>query len=308
MLPARVAPPQRLDLVIHVYDKTVRRRRAVLALLVVCSLALLTASYGDAGGALSGVQRGVVTVVSPIQKGASRALKPVRDLLGWFGDTVDAKGEVADLRKQRDAYRRQAVRGAAAARENARLSRILRLDQTLGLAAARPVTGRVIGKDPSIWWSQVQIDKGSKDGLAIDQPVVTGEGLVGTVRFVSAGTATVRLITDHATYVPARVAESGVDGGVVAEAGRPDDLLMEFTTRDDVVRKGQTVTTSGTRSRSPELLSLFPPNLPIGTVIGVDDPGTDDQRIHVRPFADMRRLELVQVLTRAPNGNRPTTS
>ena len=79
------------------YDKTVRRRRAVLALLVAGSLILLTASFGG-GGALGGVQRGVVSVVAPVQEGASRALKPVRDLVGWVGDTFDAKGQLADLR------------------------------------------------------------------------------------------------------------------------------------------------------------------------------------------------------------------
>ena len=101
------------------YDKTVRRRRAVLGLLVVSSLILLTAYFGEsAGGGLHAVQRGVLEVVSPIQEGASRALKPARDLVGWVRDTLDAKGEVKDLRRQRDALRRQAVAGAAAVREN----------------------------------------------------------------------------------------------------------------------------------------------------------------------------------------------
>ena len=65
------------------------------------------------------MQRGVLEVVSPIQEGASRALKPVRDLVGWFGDTLDAKGEVKDLRAERDALRERAVAGDAAVRENA---------------------------------------------------------------------------------------------------------------------------------------------------------------------------------------------
>src|SRR5215217_2709833 len=220
------------------YDKPVRRRRAVLALLVVCSLVLLTASFGDGGGALGGVQRGAVTVLSPIQEGASRALKPARDLFGWVGDTFDAKGQLADLRRERDAYRRQAVQGTAAIRENQRLNEMLKLDQSLNLGTAGPVAARVIGKDGSVWWSQVQINKGSEDGLAVDQPVISSEGLVGIVRFVSSGSATVRLITDHATYVPARINESSVDGGVIAETGRPNDLQMQFTERDDVVKKG----------------------------------------------------------------------
>src|SRR5439155_11999908 len=75
-----------------VYDKTVRRRRAVLLLLVVLSLILLTAYFGEAaGGQLHSVQRAFLTVLSPIQDGANKALKPVRDAFGWIGDTVDAK-------------------------------------------------------------------------------------------------------------------------------------------------------------------------------------------------------------------------
>jgi rod shape-determining protein MreC len=288
-----------------VYDKTVRRRRAVLALLVAGSLVLLTASFGG-GGALGGVQLGVVSVVAPVQEGASRALKPVRDLVGWVGDTFDAKGQLADLRTQRDTYRRQAVAGTAAVRENARLSSLLRLDQSLDLQAAGPVTARVIGKDPSVWWSTVTVNKGSGDGVRVDQPAVTGEGLVGRVTFTTGSTAVVTLVTDHSTYVPARINEPpGVDGGVAAETGRPDDLLMNYTRRQDRVDPGQTVVTSGTRSRSDRFRSLYPPNIPIGRVTSVENPGTDDQRVHVRPFADLHRLEFVQVLTQAPNGNRP---
>ena len=68
------------------HDKTVRRRRAVLVLLVVLSLILLTAYFGEApSGRLHSVQRGFLTVVSPIQEGANKALKPVRNLFGWFG-------------------------------------------------------------------------------------------------------------------------------------------------------------------------------------------------------------------------------
>jgi len=75
-----------------VHDKTVRRRRAVLALLVVLSLILLTAYFGEApGGRLHSVQRGFLTVISPLQDGANKALKPVRDLVGWIGDTLHAK-------------------------------------------------------------------------------------------------------------------------------------------------------------------------------------------------------------------------
>jgi rod shape-determining protein MreC len=285
-----------------VYDKTVRRRRVVLGLLVVSSLVLLTAYFGEsAGGGLHAAQRGVVEVVSPIQEGASRALKPARDLIGWVGDTIDAKGEVKQLRAERNALRERAVEGTAAQRENDQLRRLLNLDRARGLTDVGPVTSRVIGQDPNLWWSQVLINKGTSDGVAVNHPVVGPEGLVGVVSEAAGNSAVVTLLTDHRTAVGARIAESGVGGTLQVEAGRPTDLVMNFTTRNDEVTPGQTVITSGTESRLTRVSSLYPPRIPIGRVTRVDDPGTDDQEIHVRPFADMRRLDFVQVLTRTRN-------
>ena len=284
------------------YDKTVRRRRAVLGLLVAGSLILLTAYFGEsAGGGLHSVQRGVVEVVSPIQEGASRALKPVRDLVGWVGDTIDAKGEVKQLRAERNALRDQAVTGAAAARENDQLRGLLNLDKARGLDDEGPVAARVIGQDQSVWWSQVLINKGTSDGVLPNHPVVSAEGLVGVVTTATSNSSIVTLLTDHRTAVGARVADSGVGGVIQVETGRPNDLLMRFTTRNDEVTPGQTVITAGTQSRTDRVTSLYPPRIPIGRVTRVEDPATDDQLVHVRPFANMRRLDFVQVLTRTRN-------
>jgi rod shape-determining protein MreC len=284
-----------------VYDKTVRRRRAVLGLLVACSLILLTAYFGEsAGSPLHSVQRGFLEVVSPIQDGASRALKPVRDLFGWFGDTMDAKDERDELREQLEEARAEAIANAAAAREVQELQKLLGLDRALGLDEMSPVSARVITRSPTLWYSQVTINKGSSDGLAVDQPAINGDGLVGTVTSVSGSSAIVTLITDHTSGVSAKVAETGVEGIVQPAVGKPDDLLLEFIRRGDRIEKGQKVITAGSRSSRYE--SLFPPGIPVGQVTKVDDTELDVyQRVHVRPFAQLRRLDVVQVLT-APHG------
>ena len=112
------------------YDKTVRRRRALLVLLVVLSLILLTAYFGEApGGRLHGVQRAFLTVVSPIQNGANKALKPVRDTIGWFGDTINAKGQRDSLRRQNAALRRKLVADQAEKRSLLELKSIYHVDQ-----------------------------------------------------------------------------------------------------------------------------------------------------------------------------------
>ena len=147
------------------YDKTVRRRRVVLGLLVASSLILLTAYFGEStGGGLHSVQRGVLDVVSPIQEGASKALKPVRDLFGWAGDTFHAKGQLKDVRKDRDALRAQNVQLQAKLHDQAQLGDQIALNDQHGLADNRPVSARVIGQDPNLWFTQITIDQGKSVG------------------------------------------------------------------------------------------------------------------------------------------------
>lgn len=287
------------------YKQSVRRRRAVLALLVVASLLLLTAYFGEsAGGPFHALQRGVLEVTAPIQEGASRALKPFRDLFGWVGDTLDARSQRDQLRKERNDLRRQVIGAQAAERENAQLRRLVNLDRSSTVSGYQPVTARVIGRSPTVWYATITVDRGTSDGVAVDQPVVSGDGLVGKVTAVTGGASQVTLITDSTSGVSARVltplvtaSGNGITGVVQPAVGRPLDLLLEFVPRRANIRKGDTVVTAG--SRSTRLESLFPANLPIGVVTQADDQELSQyQRVHVRPFADLRRLDFVQILTR----------
>ncbi len=283
------------------HDKTVRRRRAVLGLLVAGSLILLTAYFGEsAGSPLHSVQRGFLEVVSPIQDGASRALKPVRDLFGWFGDTLNAKSERDQLRKELRQARAEAIANAAAARQAGQLSKLVGLDKQIGVDRMQPVSARVITRSPTLWYSTVSINKGSADGIHVDQPVIDGDGLVGTITAVTGNAAIVTLLTDSTSGVSAVVNESGVAGVVQPAVGNPNDLLLQFIRRGDRIATGQTVVTAGSRSQRYE--SLFPPGIPVGQVTKVDAQELDVyQRVHVKPFAQLRRLDVVQVLTK-PQG------
>jgi rod shape-determining protein MreC len=125
------------------------------------------------------------------------------------------------------------------------------------------------------------------------------------VTTVTGGAAQITLLTDHASGVSARVltpvvtdSGNGITGVVQPAVGRPQDLLMEFVPRRASIRKGDTVVTAG--SQSSKLESLFPANIPIGAVTQADDQELSQfQRVHIRPFADLRRLDFVQILTRS---------
>ena len=277
------------------YRKQVRRRRAVLTFLIPGSFLLLTITYGQGSG---GLQRGVSTIFSPLQDVADRALKPARDPIGWFDKTFDARGENGRLKDELVDVRREAVAGQEALQENAELRKLVALDRGPALAesAYEPVTARVIGRSPTVWNSTVTVDVGSGDGVAVDDPVISGDGLVGLVASAEGGSAQVTLITDHTSGVSAKVVPEGIQGVIRPDIGDPEDLILDFIDSTKDVHGGQAVVTSGWRAQG--IASLFPPGLPVGEVTSAPIVEQEaSQQVHLRPYADIANLDLVQVLT-----------
>lgn len=276
------------------YRKQARRRRAVLALLVIGAFALLTLTYGRGS---DGFQRGVSTIFSPVQAAADGALKPARDLVNWFDETFEARGRNARLQRELEAARRQAVGAQAALAENAQLRKLVKLKREGTIPSGyKTVTGSVIARSPSVWFADVTIDVGSGDGVEVDDPVINGDGFVGTVTAVSGGSARVTLISDHSSRVSAKIVPSNVQGVIRPEVGDPDDLLLDFIDSSKRVGQRQVVVTAGWRDG--DRASLYPPNLPIGEVTKAPIMQQEAvQQVHVRPYADLRNLDIVQVLT-----------
>ena len=284
------------------HDKQVRRRRAVLAVLVVLCLVLLTAYFGESqNGGLHAVQRGAMEVLAPIQEGANRALKPFRDLFGWFGDTLDAKDERDKLKAERDALRQEVARLQLRQRDLEQIEGLQEWNTSGGLNNFDPVQARVYQRSPSSWYQLVTINKGSSDGVEVDQPVVNGEGVVGKVKAVSDGNAQVMLLTDEEFGVSAVATRTQEPGSITPQAGAVGDLIFDLVDDAENVRKGDRIATAGTISE--RLPSPYPRGLLIGTVKRIElGEGPLDTRIHVAPAADLRRLDIVQVLTK-PDAN-----
>jgi rod shape-determining protein MreC len=283
-----------------VYRKQVRRRRALLVLLVVAALVLLSTQFSEReGGPLHSVQRAVASAFGPLEEGATRALKPARDLVNWVDETFKARGENEDLRSELQDVRTQLAQAQSAEGENEQLRKLLDLDRQGTLAGYEPVTARVIGRSPTVWYSTVNIDKGSSAGVEVNDPVVTGDGLAGRITDVTRGTAVVTLITDDRSAVSARVLPDGPEGVAEPEVGDPSDLLLDFIDKSQLVERGQMLVTAGWSNGA--ISSAFPPGIPIGkvseTAVGEQQAY---QRVHVTPYADIRGLDLVQVATGGP--------
>jgi rod shape-determining protein MreC len=284
------------------YRKQIRRRRTILVALIVTSLVLLSAHFSEAeSGPLHAIQRGVATVLSPLESVASEALKPARDLVNWFDETFEARGENEQLREDLAEARAQLAQAQAAVGENEQFRSMLRLDKN-ALAGFdppyQPVTARIIARSPSVINATVGVDAGSGDAVEVDDPVVSGDGLVGRVAEVTASTSQVQLITDPRNAVSARVLPEGPQGIVQPVAGDPDDLRLDFISNEQEVEEGQMLVTAGWSNG--EISSAYPYGIRIGEITETTLGDEEFQRVTVTPFADMRELQYVQILTGGP--------
>ncbi len=279
------------------HSKQVRRRRAVVAALVAIALILLTAYFGESPSSpLHTLQRGIVEVFSPVQEGASKVLSPFKDVANFFSDTFKAKSQVGQLRKQVLHLQAQLDQAQFAASQNAQLRRQVGLDNSVGLAAYKPVASNVISRDPTLWYATVEIDKGSDDGIHRGDPVTADGALVGDITTVDPTVSFVTLITDHTMAVAAQVSDTSGDTGVLVPAvGNPNQLQLQYLPTSAPVQTGQQVVTVG--FKSGPLQDLYPPGIPIGQVASVGNSLANNGEVPVTPAADLRHFTIVQVLT-----------
>ncbi len=179
------------------------------------------------------------------------------------GDVITTRTELLKqneaLRSENQQLRMQALQAEEATRENARLRQLVGWEQqkkwNLKLA-------RVILRDPANWWRTVQIDRGSRDGIRVDLPVLTADGLVGRVSFVSLTRSQVVLLGDSNCKVSAQIENEQGDMGVIGASGPFDGSLVEmsYLSKTANLKPGQNVFTSG-------LGGVFPKGIPVGKIV-----------------------------------------
>jgi len=167
--------------------------------------------------------------------------------------------QINALRHENEQLKTGQLQATATARENDQLRALFdwkkQVPWQLELA-------QVVMRDPANWWRTVQIDRGTRDGLREDLPVLTSDGLVGRISSVRLASAQVVLIGDPNCRVSALVENATHDIGVLNASGPLDPSLVElsYLTSGANLQAGQNVVTSG-------LGGIFPKGIPIGKVV-----------------------------------------
>jgi rod shape-determining protein MreC len=218
-------------------------------------------------------------------------------------DTLRAKSQRDQLRAQVSKLEARVALLQTAALQNAQLSRQVRLDQNIGTANYHLVAANVTGRDPSLWYQQVTVNKGSDDGVRLNDPVVADGALVGDVTTVTGSDSIVTLLTDHAYAAAAQILDQKGDDGILSPSvGSPNQLLLQDLPSNAQITVGQQVVTTGFSAGG--LTDLYPAGIPIGTVSSVNPSQLfNNNEVTVSPSADLRHFSSVQILTSPHAGN-----
>jgi len=229
----------------------------------------------------------VVSVVTPPERWAHNLGLGIRGL--WFGymDLVHVRQQDAALKTEIERLRLEQASLAEDARQGQRLEQLLDFREHY---IYKTVPAQVIGASGTDQSRTLYIDKGAKDGLAPDMPVVTGDGIVGKLKDVFDHKSLVLLVSDPT---------SGV--GVILETTRTRGILKGVpfgqlqvinVSPDERIKAGQRIVTSGGDQ-------IFPRGMPVGTVEKVTpDPDRDPLvDVSVQPAANLSSLEEVLVIT-----------
>jgi rod shape-determining protein MreC len=258
---------------------------AALVLLAFVAVVLCTM---DAGPLLH-LKSALLGVLSPI----SRSGSAVGHSLGNLGK------DLMTLEQLQSEYDRVVAENGRLRAENA-LQRDLRqendhLREVLGYrerSSFRLVPATVVGHDSGAWWSTLKINRGSRDGITPDMPVITDKGLLGKISAVSANLSEVLLVTDEACKVAAKVEgtrEQGICAGTRSPGG---ELQMTFLSKLADLQPGQKVYTAGVNG------GIFPSGIALGTVKNFRARELDGMAV-LDPAADTAGLGEVFVVTGA---------
>jgi rod shape-determining protein MreC len=191
------------------------------------------------------------------------------------------------LRKEIGLLRKEIIRSEELSKENERLKKMLSFKQKIPFTTT---AARVVGRDSSNWISALIIDKGKKDGLEKDMPVINEVGLVGKIVEVGNATSKMLLINDPDLKVAGLIQESREEGIVSGTLNGKCKMYFLALTSEAVINN--TVVTSG-------LGGIFPKGLLIGKIIDVyEDPSGLTKECLIEPAAKLSRLEEVLVILR----------
>ena len=244
------------------------------------------------------IDRALLTVSAPIEYTFSALARGVSSLLSEYVYLVDVKRDNNRLAYQSARLQAKVNQLSAIEAENRRLRRLLGLRDRVG---SETVSALVVSKDTTDYFrvAQVTLDAPVR-GIRPNMPVLSLDGVVGTVRRVAGESIQVQLAVDSGFGVDVVVERTGARG-FVRGGGDSNRYLVrvELVQSSDSIDNGDILVTSGVGCR-------FPKGLPVAKVTKVlkKDFGVY-QTVEAEPVVDFSRLSEVLIVTSGEDNCKP---
>ncbi len=144
-------------------------------------------------------------------------------------------------------------------RQNQQLKNLL--DYRAAQKNRQMLVAPVIGRNADLWWQQVTLGRGSREGIKVNFVVTAPGGLVGRVVGVTPNTSRVLLVSDVTSQFGVTVSRSRYTGLLKGQSSTR--AVMQFFDKVPDVRPGDFVATS-------PYSQIFPAGIPVGRVEKID--------------------------------------
>ncbi len=229
----------------------------------------------------------VVSLVTPPERWLHNLGRGIRGMWSGYLDLVHVRQEDAELKAQIERLQLEQASLAEDAKQGQRLQHLLDFKQRY---IYKTLPAQVIGTSGTDQSRTLFIDKGAKDGLATDMPVVTADGIIGKLKDVFDHKSQVLMISDRTSGVGVTMETTRTRG--ILKGGPFGELRVINISPDERIKQGDRIVTSGGDQ-------IFPRGMPVGRVDHiVPDPDRDPWvDVVIQPAANLTRLEEVLIIT-----------
>ena len=241
---------------------------------------------------LEDVRGGISVLVYPLQYLVNLPVSAS----SWIGENLSSRETLLEensrLKMQHTLFKARLLKLNAIKAENLRLRELLRSSKKVG---EQVLIGELLAVDLEPFTRRIVINKGSRDGVYLGQPLIEADGVMGQIVHLGPLSATAMLITDANHATPVQINRNGLRA-IAVGTGAPDRLTIPYLPISTDIIEGDLLVTSGLGGR-------FPPDYPVAVVSKVEkDPAQPYAVIHAVPTAKLERSR--EVLLVWPTGRQ----
>lgn len=262
-----------------------RRQKAVLNIIVLLIAFVCIAKRSRTLDETSAFENLLIDNVAPIQTSVTSIRTEITDFFDHYVTNIRASKKNVELTRRVSELESQIANFKEVSRENKRLKDLLQFGAGVDY---KKILAQVVAWDASSDFRVIRINKGLADGVRLQSPVITSDGLVGYIYRLTDHFADILTVLDSNNRVDGLVQRIRAHG--IVEGFNNEKSIMKYVSRAEPIILGDLVITSG-------LGNIYPKGIRVGKVSRIERESYGiTQNVEITPAVDFGRLEEVVIL------------